>query len=246
MNLSNIWSECGRLLNDPNNDRWSQSVLTTRANEAQTIVQALTKAVKIKETLTPTAETQEVSVNSSTLDILRVTLTLASGDKKVLEGIPREELDYRVPDWENLGSGEPTMYFFDASNAQINLVRKPDSEHAIASSLSVWEVRKPADMDDSADIPFDSNTPMTPYHLSVCHWVVAQCWMDDGTPEGLQKSKFHKSGMFERPGEFEKQIMLIRADFDNPTDIPAKVLWRPQGGRLGRTNRLSKSNPLGF
>jgi hypothetical protein len=246
MDLSGIWVEAGRLLNDPNNDRWTQAVLTTRANEAQTIVQALTKAVKIKESLTPTADTQEVTINTSTIDILRVVLTLPNGDKKIIEGIPREELDYRMPGWENLDSGEPDMYFFDASNAQINLVRKPSSTYAIASSLEVWEARKPADMDDSADIPFDSNVPMTPYHLSVVHWVVAQCWMDDGTPESLAKAKFHKSGILERPGEFEKQIILIRADFDNPTDIPANILWRPQGGRLGRTNRLSKTNPLGF
>lgn len=246
MNLQGIWEEAGRLLNDPLNDRWSQAVLTTRANEAQTIVQALTKAVKTKELLNPTADTQEVTVNTETLDILRVVLTLPNGDKKTIEGLSREELDYRYPNWENMESGEPGVYFFDASNAQINLVPKPDSTHAIASSLAVWEVLKPNDLASSADIPFDSNVPMVPYHLSVVHWVVAQCWMDDGTPDALAKSKFHKSGMLERPGEFEKQIMLIRADFDNPTDIPANILWRPQGGRLGRTNRLSKSNPMGF
>jgi hypothetical protein len=246
MNLEGIWAESGRLLNDPNNDRWSQAILTTRANEAQTIVQALTKAVKVKETLTPVADTQEVTINTGSIDILRVVLTLANGNKKPIEGLNREELDYRYPNWENMGSGEPDVYFFDATNAQINLVPAPDSIHAIASSLEVWEVRKPADMDDAADVPFDSNVPMTPYHLSIVHWVVAQCWMDDATPESLAKSKFHKSGMLERPGEFEKQIMLIRADFDNPTDIPTRILWRPQGGRLGRTNRLSKSNPMGW
>lgn len=246
MNLEGIWAECGRLLNDPNNDRWSQSVLTTRANEAQTIVQALTKAVKVKETLTPTADTQEVTVDTATIDILRVVLTLPDGNKKPIEGISREELDYRYPNWENMDPAEPSVYFFDASNAQLNLVPKPSSTYALASSLAVWEVRKPADLSASTDIPFDSNVPMTPYHLSICHWVVAQCWMDDATPEALQKSKFHKSGMLERPGEFEKQIILIRSDFDNPTDIPARILWKPQGGRLGRTNRLSKSNPMGF
>lgn len=246
MNLEGIWAECGRLLNDPINDRWSQAVLTSRANEAQTIVQALTKAVKVKETLNTVADTQEVTVNTSSIDILRVVMTLPNGDKKIIEGLSREELDYRYPNWENMGSREPDVYFFDASNAQINLVPSPDSVHAGVNTLEVWEVRKPEDMDAGADIPFDSNIPMTPYHLSIVHWVVAQCWMDDGTPESLAKSKFHKSGMLERPGEFEKQIMLIRADFDNPTDVPARILWNPQGSRLGRTNRLSKSNPLGF
>lgn len=244
MQLSEIWSECGRLLNDPNNDRWTQSVLTFRANQAQTIVQGYTNAVKTVETLTPVANDPEVSVDSDTLDVLRVRLTLPSGTKKLIEGINREELDFRYPDWENWDPGEPTLYWFDATNAKINLVRKPDSDHAISNALSVWEVQKPADMDTSDDVPFASNTPMVPYSYSVVHWVVAQCWMDDGTPEALAKSKFHKSGILERPGEFEKQIMRIREDFDVPVDIPTNILWRPQGGRLGSWGSPTKSYPF--
>ncbi len=246
MNLSQLFAEIGRLLNDPSNDRWSQSVLTTRINEAQTIVQGYTSAVKTKELLTPTADVAAISVSALTLDILRVTLTLPSGRVKPIEGISREELDYRFPDWMNLGSGEPDLYWFDGTNAQVNLVGPPGSSYATSNALSVWEVRKPADLAAASDIPFDSNTPMVPYHLSIVHWVVAQCWMDDATPESLAKSKFHKSGMLERPGEFEKQIMRIREDFDAPVDIPERILWRPQGGRLARRGFASKSYPFTF
>lgn len=244
MNLSDLQAEIGRLLNDPSNQRWTTDVLTTRINQAQTIVQGYTNAVKTLETLTPVVDTATVSVNSGTLDIVRVRITRSNGDKEKLEGITVEELDFRYPNWENLGSGKPENYWFDATNAQINLVPKPDSTNAITNGLSVWEVRKPADLSSSTDIPFDSNSPMVPYHLSIVHWVVAQCWMDDATPEALGKSKFHKSGILERPGEFEKQIMRIREDFDMPVDIPARVLWKPQGGRVGSWSTPSKSYPF--
>lgn len=246
MNQSEIWAEEGRLLSDPNNDRWSTSVLQARNNEAQTIVQSYTKAVKTSETLTPTADTSQVTINTATLDIMRVTLTLPTGSIKIIDGLSREELDYRYPDWENWDPGEPQIYWFDGSNAQINLVPAPSAAYARADALKVWEVRKPADMTAGTDTPFDASVPMEPYHLAVVHWTVAQCWLDDGTPESLAKSKFHRSGSLERPGEFEKQILRVRQDFDNPVDIPARILWRPQGGRLGRGGMPSKSYPFSF
>lgn len=246
MNVSQLYAEIGRLLNDPNNTRWTTDVLLIRMNQAQIVIQNYTRAVKTKETLTPTAGSSEVTVDSDTLNILRVTLTLGTGSVKVIEGITREELDYRYPNWMNLGSGEPDVYWFDATNAKINLVRAPDSSNATTNGLSVWEVQKPTDLASDSDIPFDSNTPMVPYHMAIAHWVVAQCWMDDATPEALAKARFHRSEVLERPGEFEKHIMRIRADFDMPRDIPAKILWRPQGGRLGRWGRPSKSYPFSY
>lgn len=246
MDLSQIWAECGRLLNDPNNERWIQSVLTFRANQAQTIIQGYTKSVKTKELVTPTANVSQVTVDTDAMDILRVTLTKSDGNIKIIEGISREELDYRYPNWPNLDPGEPNVYWFDATNSQINLIPAPSSQYALTDALSVWEIQRPTDLSSSSDVPFSSNTQMVPYHLAIVHWVVAQCWIDEGTSEALGKSRFHRSGLLERPGEFEKQIMRITNEFDNPTDVPARILWRPQGGRLGRTNRFNKSDPLGL
>ena len=246
MNSGQIDAEIGRLLNDPNNTRWTAAVLLVRKNEAQGIVQGYTQAVKTKETLTPTASTQEVTLDADTMDITRVAITLPNGDIFPLEGTTRKELDYLYPNWQNLDAGRPGKWFYDATNQQLNLVRKPDSDHAITNGLFVWEVRKPADLSSDSDVPFDSNNQMIPYHLSIVHWVVAQCWLDDGTPEALAKSQYHRSGMLSRPGEFEKQILRIREDFDDPVDVMMKVKWRPQGGRVGRWGYATKSDPLGW
>lgn len=246
MDLGEIFQECGRLLNDPNNDRWNQTILTFRANQAQTIVQGYTKAVKSKEVLTATAGLATVNLDTDTMDVFRVSITRADGNKEKLEGIRREELDFRYPNWENLSNGRPEVYWFDGTNGQINLVPKPDAGNAVTNGIQVWEVLKPADMIASADLPFDGSTPMIPYHLSIIHWVVAQCWLDDGTPEALAKSQFHRSGNMERPGEFEKQIIRIVGEFDAPSDIPARILWKPQGGRLGRAGQPSKSYPFSW
>ncbi|HUV26996.1 MAG TPA: DUF6682 family protein [Anaerolineales bacterium] len=244
MQRSDIETEIGRLLGDPNHDRWSVTALRDRTQEAQIAVQALTNAIRTVETLTPTAETQEVDINDNTIDIIRATITDSDGDILALEGRSRSDLDFYVPNWENQDSGKPTHFFYDASNNQLVLYPKPSADYAIADALKVWEVRIPEELTGDTDEPFDNNAAMQAYANSIVHWVVAQCWMDDGTPEALGKSRFHKSGSIENPGEFEKYIRLINAKFNAPSVIPARIKWYPQGGRVGG-RRVSKSNPFG-
>ena len=245
MDLAGIWAETGRLLNDPNNDRWSQSVLTTRANLAATSILAYSNAVKTKETLTPVAGTATVSVDSDTMDIIRVDIKRDDGDWVKLHGYLRDQLDFEDPNWQQRDDGAPIAYWWDGTNQQINLVPAPDSANAITDGLRVWEVLKPADMASSSDVPFDSNAAMIPYHLAICHWVAAQCWMDDGTPEALAKARFHRSGLMDKPGEFEREMKKLIRKFDSPEDVPARILWRPSGGRVSQSGFRSKANPLG-
>lgn len=240
-------AEIGRLLNDPNHDTWSTSVLHSREDLAQTEITGYTNSVKTKETLTPTADTAEVTVSELTIDIVRARWTLPNGEKKPLDGTPRAELDFRYPNWENWSPGEPITWFFDATNRQMVLVPAPDAAHAIASALDAWEVRQPASLSAGSSVPFDNVALMVPYHMAIVHWVVAQCWMDRGDPESLGKAKFHKSGILTGPnaGQYELQLMRIIDKFDRPEDIPARIQWKPQGGRVGGWNVRSKSSPLG-
>lgn len=244
MNLTELQAECGRLLNDPNNQRWIPDVLTARINMAQTIVQNYVNAVKIKEQLTATANTAELALNANTMDILEVVMTRSNGDKFPIQGTTRVDLDFDYPGWRNLDSGEPKTWYYDASNQQIVLVPKPDSNNVITNGIEVLEVRNPAAISSGSDTPFDSNNQMVPYHLAVVHWVVAQCWSDDGTPEALAKAKYHRSDTLARPGVYETHIMRLLARFDIPEDAPTRVKWQPQGGRIGGWGP-TKSNPLG-
>jgi hypothetical protein len=247
MDRSALEAEAGRLLNDPNHDTWSTSVIDARLDLAQTEVNGYANAVKTKETLTPTANTSEVAVSALTIDIVRARYTLPSGEKFPLEGITRDELDFRYPNWENWSPGKPMAYTFDASNRNLILVPAPDAAHAIASALDVWEVRQPASLSSSTSVPFDDVALMVPYHMAIVHWAVAQCWMDRGDPESLAKAKFHKSGVLSGPnaGQYENQLMRIIEKFDRPEDIPIRINWKPQGGRLGGWGTRSKSSPLG-
>lgn len=245
MNLSELQAECGRLLNDPGHSRWSTDILTARLNYSMTVVNGYTGAVKNSQTLTPTANTSVVPLtDSDVLDILRVYITRSNGDIERLEGISEEELDFLSPGWQNLDPGTPRNYFYRMRGQNIYLVPAPDSSNAVTNGLTVWFAEKPDDMSASSDTPFNAGQ-MERHGMSFVHWTVAQCWMDDGTPEALSKAKFHRSGMFERPGEFEKEIMRIREDFDNPTDVPSNIMWKPQGSRLNSRSRISKSAPLG-
>ena len=242
MNLSELQQEIGRLLNDADNTRWSASILTTRINEAQTIVQGYTRALKTDDTLTPTANTQAVTLDADTMDIIRVVIQRQDGDQFQLEGTTEDDLDFDYPNWRNLDAGEPKAWFYKGSNQTLNLVPKPDANNAISNGLIVTGIHKPPSLSASSDIPFNSNNQLVPYHMSIVHWVVAQCYLDDGTPEALAKSKFHRSGAMARPGEFETQIMRILAQFDSP-QVPTRIKFRLQGGRIG-PYYPSKTNPL--
>lgn len=246
MNLGELQAECGRLLSDPNNNRWSAAILTKRLNDAGSDIQSITNAIKTEEALTPTANVGAVSLDDSTINITRVSIQRSNGNIFPLDGLNREELDFRYPNWQNLDAGEPFAYWYDGSTNDLNLVPPPDSNNVIASGLSVWEVRKPSDMSNPTDIPFDSNTAMVPYHMALVHWAVAQCWMDDGTPEALAKSHFHKSGDIDHPGQYELHLKRIMQNFDSPIDVPTKILWKPQGGRLGMYGMPTKSYPFRY
>jgi hypothetical protein len=241
MQRTDLEAEIGRLLSDPNHDTWDLTGIRARIEEASAVIQALTNAVKTVETLTPTAETKEVSISDQTLDIVRATYTDAGGEVKVLQGKSREDMDFYYPGWENWDSGLPEFFFYDATNHQLNLIRKPSATYALTDSLKVWEIRIPTALTADSSVPFNSNAAMQAYANSITHWVVAQCFMDVGTQEALLKSKFHKSGSIDSPGEFEKYIRMIRAKFDSPSGVPARIKWAPQGGRLSFRGGLRPS-----
>lgn len=245
MDVSDFYGEIGRKLNDPNNDRWTQSILLERMNRSQTKVLALTNSMKTKETLTPVASTETVSLDSDVIDVIRVHIKNSSGEWKKLRGVLRDQMDFEDPNWRNKDDGEPQAYTWDGTNQQLILIPAPTSEWAQTDGLEVWEIQKPVDMDDSSDVPFNSNSAMIPYHMAIVYDVAADCLQDEKTPEAFSLAKRYRSGDFSRPGEFENEIKMIRAKFDAPEDIPARILWKPQGGRASMHGVITKSNPFG-
>lgn len=247
MNLTQIQSECGRLLSDPTNDRWPLATLLLRINQAQTEIQSYTNAIKKSVFYTATASISYVTLSSSLLTVLSVTKTFSDGSIRPLPLITIQELNYLYPDFRQWTSGEPLYAYLDGTYQRLYLVPTPDTTFAAtANAIGTYESQIPAALVNSTDIPFDSYTPMVPYHMSIVHWVVALCFQDDGTPESLAKSRFHKSGEMMRPGEYEKELGRILAEFDIAEQVPARVMFKPAGGRVGSWWIPSKSNPLTF
>lgn len=245
MNLSELQAECGRLLSDPNNTRWSADVLTARLNRAQNEVIAYASLYKNPVAYTPISGQQYVSLPQTIISVIRASLVLPDGTIKILNGINREELDYRYPDWQNWNDGEPIMYFWDGVNRRFNMVPAPDDLHAITDSLTIWEVdRLDPGMVDPTDVPYGGLFSLREYHMVLVHWAVAYCWMDDGTPESLAKSHFHRSGDMSKPGQYELELKRIMDTFDVVDLADYNILWKPEGGRIGTWGSPSKSFPL--
>jgi hypothetical protein len=247
VDLQTLQDEIGRLLGDPAHDRWPLDVLTRRINIAQTNVNSYAGALKTKETLTPTASVSAVTLNANTMDINRVDITRTDGTLFSLPGVTRENLDFDYPNWQNLEAGVPVSWWYNASTQELNLIPSPDSANAITNGLFVTEIRKPSDLVNASDIPFDSNNQIVPYHMAVVYWVVAQCWADDGTPEALAKARYFKTGVMTQggAGQYEQEVMRFIARFDRPESVPDHIKYRPTGGRAGSTNYPTHSNPFG-
>lgn len=241
MNLSDLQAEAGRLLADANNERWSAAILLTRINLAQADIQGQTNAIKTSESLNLVSGTSAYAVASDAIDILKVVITDNQGNATPLKGYTTIDLDFYWPTWRQFSNGTPFGYYWDGVANTVNLVPAPD--WTLTSGLTVIESQLPTDLVNSTDIPFDSDTQMVPYHMSIVHWVVAQCWLDDGTPEALAKSKFHRTNDMDHPGEYEKWIKKINSQFDVAEDVPTQIKFKPQGGRIGSWG-VSKSNPF--
>lgn len=245
MNVSQLYAEIGRLCNDPNNVRWPAATLLIRLNLAQNDVLIKTSALKTTESITIVANTAKyTSANTNILDILRATITDTSGNITELKEYTLSELYYRRPNWPNETQSQPDSFFFDYSTNQFTLVPPPNSTFSGANALTITEVLTPTALALTTDVPFGSNNQLIPYHLVLVHWVVAQNMMDNNDQDSLNKAQFHRSGNLDRPGQYEIYIKEINQLFDTPTDIKARILWKPQGGRLGGWP-VSKSSPLG-
>lgn len=244
MNRQQLEQETARLLNDINNTRWSLATIDTRLEFAQQDVQIQTNALKGSQIVTPTANTAAVTINSDILDILSVTLTDSAGNVFPLKGVTKEELYVRRPLWLQEAAGQPDSYWPNFTDSVINLVPAPSSQWAITNAITVVEVEPPNAMTGNSSIPLSGNSALVPFHIGLCYWVAAECLMDNSDSESLQKAQYYRTGMLEKPGEYEKIIMKILTHFDKPTDARARILWRPSGGRLGGWP-VSKSSPLG-
>lgn len=240
MNLGELKAECGRLLNDTNHQRWSESLLTTRLNLAQDEVVAYTDVYKIYAAASVSAGVDSTILDSATMDVNRVYLDY--GDEQYpLTGMSTVELDYRYPGWYNWSDSRPQVYSYDQVTRTITFHPAPDKDIIV----NMFQLVKPADLSLDTEVPFDSNVALIPYHISLVHWTVAQCWMDDGTPESLSKSMFHKTGNILKPGQYELQLKRIMDKFDGSENIQNHILWKSQGGRRGSWG-TSKSYPLGY
>lgn len=244
MMRSDLEAEISRLLNDPNNTRWSLSTIDTRLEHAQKDVQSETGAVKTIETLTPTANVAAITLSTSLLDVLFVTLTDSSSNVFPLTGTYLERLYLQRPLWKNETAGQPDSYYVDFTNNQLNLVPTPSAAWAIANAITVTEVQIPAALSLSTSVPFGGNSLMIPYHLALVYWVVYECLLDNNDAESLQKAQYFRTGNYDHPGEYEKILKKIIDRFDKPTDERGHIIWKPTGGRLGGWP-VSKSTPLG-
>lgn len=244
MNRSQLETEISRALNDTGNTRWPLATIDSRLELAQQDIQIVCDAIKTTELLTPTANVAAVTINANVLDILSATLVDAQGNVYPLKGKTKEELYTTRPYWLNESAGQPDSYWADFTAGTINLVPAPSASFTGSQTLTVVEVQTPNVMASGTDIPLNANTLFIPYHKALKYWVVAECLMDNNDSDSLQKAAYYRTGDLDHPGQYEKVIAEILSRFDKPTDAPARILWAPQGGRLGGWP-TSKSTPLG-
>lgn len=161
----------GDLIGDPNNTRWSASKKQDKIQEGQERFVLDTRALTDNTTTTVVDGTQEYSLPSDVLDIKRM-----AHRGLLIRRIEKFDLDIlRSSDRWDDDTGTPKYYYvdLDPNNKKFGLFPIPKSEDA-GANLTVEYIKIPPTLSADADVPLDSHTLLTPYHMAIAYWAAAE------------------------------------------------------------------------
>lgn len=180
MDRTALRTEIRQLINDTSVDtdrqRFSDTVLNTRIDDAQERIVQLTKCIESRITTDITAGTSEYDFPAEFLIETQVLYLNSDGDWKMLRKISETELNYYYSTWRS-ESGTPSHYYLRRSATKLGLYPNPDTSRT--SALRIDFVRRPTALVDDTSIPFNALTRLYPFHDIICLEVAKLCSLDE-------------------------------------------------------------------
>lgn len=175
-----IETECRRILNDPDADIWTDTVLDDRAELGQIDIVAKTWCLEAKATEDTVESTQEYILPNDYLALIRVAIENKSTDDQFdkLEYTTVRRLDKKESGWQGANDGTPTKYY--EYRNRVGLYPPPNSDYAGDDKLMIDYVEFPDAFSDDDTVPFNSWRKLYPYHQLIVWYVVRLCFIDIG------------------------------------------------------------------
>jgi len=215
MNRLQIREEIRRLIRDtatdPASQKFSDTVLNSRMNEVQEEMCSIAAMLPSRASVNLVASTREYTLPDYYLAITAVYLKDSSGDYKPLTKATESELSLLDVDWrdDSNTSDRPTYYYLRRS--VIGLYPMPSVSRT--SGLQIDLIRRPDQMDEDTDIPFENNYKYYSAHMGLVYGVCKICKAADG--------KFDESEVFESKYGLKIKEILRELSRDNElTRIP--------------------------
>jgi hypothetical protein len=213
-------SRIGDLASDPTNARWSASKKQDKIQEAQERFVLDTRALTDNTTDTAVADQQEYPLPADCLDIKRL-----AHKGVLLTRKSKFDLDIAIwADWSQT-KGTPHYYYvdLDSNNKKYGLYPVPQGGDA-GANLALEYVKIPPVMTSDSDVPFDSHTLLTPYHMAIAYWAAADLLRQDPSQANALKI-----------AEYEKQYEKLVSDcIETFKDLAETRPMRMGGGRYFR------------
>lgn len=207
----------GQLAGDPENERWSSTIVQAKIEKAQEKFVLATRAlVDVDTPTTLVVNQQEYALPSDLMDVLRV-----SHNGNRLERTSKFDLDFYAGKWsDDLGS--PAKYYvdLDPNNKKIGVYPLPQSADT-AYTLGIEYLKIPPALSADSSVPFDSHTLLTPYHDALAYWSARELLKEDPSQENLARMAVYKKSYDD----------LVSECIETFRRLAEATPWRMRGGR---------------
>lgn len=191
MNRSNLRKEVRMMIGDvdlnvvlgtPNNSEWDDTTLNERLDLAHEKVVDDTGCVETRFNNDITSGIAEYDLPDNFLYATQVLFLNSSNVYTKLQPITEVELDMSVVEWRD-ESGTPSHYY--TRRQKIGLYPKPNASKT--NGLRIDCIRRPDAFTGDSDIPFQSISPLYPFHRLIAELVAVWCKRDKKDYAGADK-----------------------------------------------------------
>lgn len=190
MNLQTLREQTAGFIGDPSITRHTSADYTTALNRAQEQFVMESKALWKDVTWTTVSGTAAYAFSAASTDISSLFLweDWVTYDGSELAPISRHELQRLTPgnDWTD-DAGAPTHFVIDPEEAQKKIRLYPITQEAKTLSMRCYVL--PTALSGDSDVPLNSSTLLSQFHISICAYAAWLLLLKEETTPGIVEKR---------------------------------------------------------
>lgn len=186
--------------------RYTDSYLTTLANQGQREINNLTWCTQISTTVTLLANTSYYNLPTDYITDKIVIVTDSNGTTTPMTEWTESKVYQNDPDFEHNGTETPDRYFISyptVGNTSMRIGFLPVPGATSTGTVKIFYVAKPADLSATTDIPFNGISTLTQYHDALSDYIIMRIKMIEG--------KYDEALYFQKRYQDQISVMTARS-----------------------------------